>query len=182
MNPRALAVPFVALALAGCLSTGDELFPLVGGEDVATRPGEYACRTVDAHGVAKNELGRLIRLRRDKQTQYVFVTPDDTSAEPAALHRVADGVYLIAVAHGEGPGEDLYLGAFPAAGVSFRLFAPAEAALAAAPALAAKSGANLAHSAFGDDLSGPADAQRAFALAFAGDLRNWRLAADCRHR
>ena len=49
-----------------------------------------------------------------------------------------------------------------------------------APALAAKSGATLVHNAFGDDLSGPPEAQRAFVLAFAGDLKNWRLAADCR--
>jgi hypothetical protein len=182
MTHRSLAVPLVALALAGCLSTEEELFPLVGGDDIATRPGDYACRTFDPHGAVKTERGRLIHLRRDKRTQYVFVTPDDTSAEPAALRRVADGVYLVAVAHAEGPGEDLYLAAIAATGASFRLYAPAEAALAAAPALAAKSGATLAHNAFGDDLSGPIEAQRAFALAFGGDLKNWRLAADCRRR
>jgi hypothetical protein len=182
MKPRSLAVPLVALALAGCLSTEDELFPLVGGDDVTTRPGDYACRSVDAHGAAKSERGRLIRLRRDKQTQYVFAAPDDTSAEPAALHRVADGVYLVAVAHAEGPGEDLYLAAIAATGASFRLYAPAEGAVAAAPALAAKSGVTLVHNPFGDDLSGPVEAQRAFALTFAGDLNNWRLAADCRRR
>ncbi len=182
MTPRPLAVPLLALALAGCLSTEDELFPLLGGDAVATRPGDYVCRTFDPHGVAKSERGRLIHLRRDKQTQYVFVTPDDKSAEPAALRRVADGVYLVAVAHAEGPGEDLYLAATAATDASFRLYAPAEAALAAAPALAAKSGATLAHSQFGDELSGPVEAQRAFALAFAGDIENWRLAADCRLR
>ena len=180
MTPRSFAVPLLALALAGCLSTEDEPFALVGGDAVATRPGEYACRTFDPHGAVKAERGRLILLRRDKQTQYVFVTPGDVSAEPAALHRVGDGVYLIAVAHAEDRGEDLYLA--DAAGASFRLFAPAEAALAAAPALAAKSGAILVHNPFGDDLSGPVEAQRAFALAFAADLRNWRLAADCRLR
>ena len=74
------------------------------------------------------------------------------------------------------------VGAFPAAGVSFRLYAPAEAAVAAAPALAARSGATLVHNRFDDDLSGPLEAQRAFALAFAADLKNWRLAADCRRR
>jgi len=181
MSPRALVLPLVALALAGCLSTEDEPFALVGGDAVATRPGEYACRTFNPHGAVKAERGRLILLRRDKQTQYVFVTLGDASAEPAALHRVGEGVYLIAVAHAEDRGEDLYL-AEAAAGASFRLYAPAEAALAATPALAAKTGATLAHNAFGDDLSGPLEAQRAFAVAFAGDLRNWRLAADCRRR
>ena len=111
-----------------------------------------------------------------------LLTPDNSSAEPAALHRVADGVYLVAVAHAEGPGEDLYLAASAAGGASFRLYVPAEAALATAPALAARSGATLVHNSFGDDLSGPLDAQRAFALAFAADLKNWRLAADCRLR
>ena len=182
MTLRSLVVPLAALALAGCLSTENELFPLVGGDEIAAGPGDYACRTFDPHGVAKSERGRLIHLRRDKQTQYVFVTPDDKSAEPATLRRVADGVYLVAVAHAEGPGEDLYLATTAAAGGSFRVYAPADAALAAAPALAAKSGATLAHSAFSDDLSGPVEAQRAFALAFAGDLKNWRLAADCRLR
>ncbi len=182
MTPRSLAVPFVALALAGCLSTEGEPFPLVGGDAVATRPGAYPCRSVDEHRATKTERGRLIRLRRDRQTQYVFVAPDNSSAEPAALHRVAEGAYLIAVAHAEGPGEDLYLAALPADGASFRLYVPADAALAAAPALAAKSGATLVHNPFGDDLSGPDEAQRAFALAFAADLENWRLAADCRLR
>jgi hypothetical protein len=182
MTPRSLAVPLVALALAGCLSTQDELFPLLGGDMVATRPGDYACLSVDAHGSAKAVRSRLIRLRSDRQTQYVFVAPDNSSAEPAALHRVADGVYLVAVAHAEGPGEDLYLAALAATGASFRLYVPADAALAAAPALAAKAGATLVHNPFDDDLSGPVEAQRAFALAFAGDLRNWRLAVDCRLR
>ena len=180
MSPRALVLPLVALALAGCLSTEDEPFALGGGDAVAMRSGDYACRTFDPHGAAKAEHGRLIAVRRNGQTQYVFFTPGDSSAEPAALHRVADGAYLVAVAHADRPGEDLYLAAIPAKGASFRLYAPTEAALAAAPALAAKSGATLVHSAFSDDLSGPVEAQRAFALAFAGDLRNWRLAADCR--
>jgi hypothetical protein len=182
MIQRALVASLFALALAGCLSTQDEPFPLVGGDNVAARPGDYACRSVDEHGAAKVERGRLIRLRRDGQTQYVFVTPDNSSAEPAALHRVVDGVYVVAVAHAEGPGEDLYLAAIAGAGVSFRLYVPAEAAIAAAPALAARSGATLVHNPFGDDLSGPVDAQRAFALAFAADLKNWRLTADCRLR
>ena len=180
MTSRALVASLLALALAGCLSTQDEPFPLVGGDSVAARPGDYACRSVDPHGAAKSERGRLIRLRRDGRTQYVFLTPDNSSAEPATLHRVADGVYLVAVAHAEGPGEDLYLAAVAAQGAAFRLYSPAEAAVAAAPALAAKSGATLIHNAFGDDLSGPLEAQRAFALAFAGDLKSWRLTADCR--
>jgi hypothetical protein len=182
MKQRALAAPLLALALAGCLSTQGEPFPLVGGDSVAARPGDYACRSVDEHGAVKAESARLIRLRRDRRTQYVFLTPDNSSAEPAALHRVADDVYLVAVAHAEGPGEDLYLAASATGGASFRFYVPADAALAAAPALAARSGATLVHSRFGDDLSGPVDAQRAFALTFAADLKNWRLAADCRLR
>ena len=182
MTQRVLVASLLALALSGCLSTQDEPFPLDGGDNVAARPGDYACRSVDEHGAVKAESARFIRLRRDARTQYVFLTPDNSSAEPAALHRVADGVYFVAVAHAEGPGEDLYLGAIAASGASFRLYVPAEAALAAAPALAARSGASLAHSAFGDDLSGPLEAQRAFALAFAAELKNWRLAADCRQR
>lgn len=182
MTARLFAAPLLALALAGCLSTEDELFLLAGGDEIAARPGDYACRALDPHGAAKRERGRLIRLRRDKRTQYVFVAPDDKSAEPATLRRVADGLYLVAVAHAEGPGEDLYLAAVAASGASFRLYAPGEAAIAAAPPLAAKSGATLVHGQFGDDLSGPVEAQRAFALALAGDLQNWRLAADCRLR
>ena len=182
MISRALVASLLALALAGCLSTQDEPFPLIGGDSVAARPGDYACRSVDARGGVKTERGRLVRLRRDGRTQYLFLTPDNSSAEPAALHRVADGVYLAAVAHAEGPGEDLYLAAVAADGASFRLYNPAATAVAAARALAAQSGATLVHNAFGDDLSGPLETQRAFALAFAADLKNWRLAADCRRR
>jgi len=180
MISRALAVPVLALALAGCLSTQDEPFSLNGGDVVAARPGDYACRTFDPHGVAKAERGRIVSLQRNGQTQYVFVTPDDRSAEPATLHRVADGADLIAVAHSGGPGEDFYLAAIAGAGSSFRLYAPADAALAAAAALARQSGATLAHNQFSDDLSGPLDAQRGFVLALAADSKAWRLAADCR--
>jgi hypothetical protein len=179
MVPRSLAVPLAALALAGCLSTQDEPFPLVGGDTVAAPPGDYACRSVDAHGAAKAERGRLIRLRRDRQTQYVFIAPDNSSAEPATLHRVADGVYLVAVAHAEGPGEDLYLAAAPAGGASFRLYVPAEAAVARAQTLARQRGVSLTHSPFSDDLSGATDAQRAVVLAFASDLSLWRQTAEC---
>jgi hypothetical protein len=182
MLPRSLAVPLAALALAGCLSTQDEPFPLSGGDAVAAQPGDYACRSVDERGAAKTERDRLIRLRRDRQTQYVFVAPDNSSAEPAALHHVGDGTYLVAVAHAEGPGEDLYLATIAADGASFRLYASTEAALAAAPALAKKSGASLVHNPYSDDLSGPVEAQRAFMLAFAADLENWRPTADCRLR
>jgi len=180
MKQRALAAPLLALALAGCLSTQDEPFPLIGGDSAAPPPGDYACRSLDARGAAKTERGRLVRLRRDGRTQYVFLTPDNSSAEPAALHRVADGLYLVAAAHAEGPGEDLYLAAIAAQGAGFRLYSPAETSVAAAAALAAKSGATLIHNAFGDDLSGPLEAQRAFALAFASDLSLWRLTAECR--
>jgi len=182
MTLRSFVAPLAALALAGCLSTQDEPFPLAGGDDVASPPGDYACRSVEANGGTKTELGRLIRLRHDGRTQYVFVAPDNSSAEPAALHRVADGVYLVAVAHSEGPGEDFYRAAIAAGGASFRLYVPTDAALAAAQPVARQSGATLIHSAFSDDLSGPVEAQRTFALAFANDSKNWRLAVDCRLR
>jgi hypothetical protein len=178
MTLRLLAVPLVALALAGCLSSGDEPFALDGGDSVATRPGDYACRSYSEHSPAEAERGRLVRLQRAGRTQYVFLAPDNSSTEPATLHRVKDGVYLAAAAHAEGPGEDLYLAALPADGASFRLYAPTDAALAAA----APEGATIVHRQFSDDLSGPLEAQRAFALAFAADLKNWRLTADCRRR
>ena len=182
MTPRAILVSLLALALAGCLSTQSEPLALGGGDEIAAKPGDYACRSLDAHGAAKLEPGRLVRLRGGGFTQYVFLAPDNSSAEPATAHRVADGLYLVAVAHAEGPGEDFYLAAAPAGGATFRLYVPTDAALAAAPALAAKSGATLVHSSFSDDLTGPLAAQRAFALAFAADLKNWRLAVDCRRR
>jgi len=182
MTPRALLLPLLALALSGCLSTRDEPFPLDGGDSVAAKPGDYACRTVEAGGAAKVERGRLVRLRRAGRTQYVFLAPDNSEAEPATLHRAAGDDFLVAVAHADEPGEDLYLAAVPSGGGSFRLYAPTSAALAAAPALAERNGASLAHDQFSDDLSGPVDRQRAFALGFAADRRNWRLTADCQRR
>ena len=113
-DPRSSPSPplFVALALAGCLSTktNPSRSPAAtrSARGRATTPAAPSTRTA-----RRSRTGRLIRLRRDGQTQYVFVTPDDSSAEPAALHRVADGIYLVAVAHAEGPGEDLYLAASP---------------------------------------------------------------------
>ena len=139
---RALVASLLALTLAGCLSTQDEPFSLVGGDSVAAQPGDYACRTVDERGAAKVERGRLVRLRSDRRTQYVFLAPDNSSAEPATLHRVADGVYLVAVAHAEGPGEDLYLAAVAADGARSG-FMTRRAALAAAPALASAAARRL---------------------------------------
>ena len=81
-----------------------------------------------------------------------------------------------------GPGEDLYLAAIPASGASFRLYVPVGCGSRRRSGARRESGATLVHNPFGDDLSGPLEAQRAFALAFAGDLKNWRLAADCRLR
>ena len=182
MTLRTLAACLAALALAGCLSTRDEPFPLDGGDQVAAQPGNYGCRTIDPHGAKRSDVARLVRLRRDERTQYALLAPDNSAAEPAALHRVRDGVYLAALAHAEEPGEDLYLVTLDAGGESFRLYEPAPAALEKAAALAAQNGAALAHTQFSDDLTGPVAAQRAFALALAADLKNWRLAADCRAR
>jgi hypothetical protein len=178
---RALAALVAAFGLAGCLSTQSEPFALDGGDDIAAPPGDYSCRSFEANGATRIGAARLVRLRRDGRTQYVLLFSDNSRGEPATLHRLNDGRYLIALAHDETPGEDLYLAA-PGPGASFRLYAPAPAALTKAGPLAAALGARLKHSQFADDLSGPLAAQRAFALAFAADPRNWRLAADCRQQ
>ncbi|THD43204.1 MAG: hypothetical protein E7774_13455 [Bradyrhizobium sp.] len=175
----ALFVALAALALAGCLSTQNEPFPLDGGDRIAAKPGDYACRSVDAQGVARIEPARLVRLSANRRTQYVFLAPDNSDAEPVTLHRVSQGLYLVALAHEEDPGEDLYLAAPAADGASFRLYAPAPTP-ASADTLAARNGAKLAHLQFSDTLSGPLAAQRAFALALAADPKSWRIAADCR--
>lgn len=178
MTSSRFLVPLATLALAGCLSTADEPFALDGGDSVAARPGDYLCRTYDERGGVKLQPARLIRLQRAGRTQYLLLAPGDGSAEPAALHPVKDGVYVVAVAHEQGPGEDLYLAALPADGASFRLYVPTSAALASAQS--APGGATIAHGQFSDDLAGPVAAQRAFALALAADLKNWRQTAACR--
>ena len=179
-TPVAAAACLAALALGGCLSSADEPFPLNGGDEIGAPPGDYACRTVDARGAASNQAARLVRLRRDRLTQYALVTSDNSTAEPTTLHRVKDGVYVAAVAHEEAPGEDLYLVALDPGGAAFRLYQPAPEALDKAPGLLAQNGATLAHSQFSDDLGGPPAAQRAFVLAFAADLKNWRQTTECR--
>jgi hypothetical protein len=183
MNLRARALPFAAslcaLALGGCLSTKGEPFALDGGDEIAAQPGEYVCRTIDAHGNARSDVARLIELRRNHRPQYVFLAPDNSAAEPSALHKVQSGVYLVALAQEAAPGEDLYL-ATVSDGAAFRVYEPAASAHDHASALATQNGATLTHGQFSDQLTGPLAAQRAFALALAGDLKNWRLAADCR--
>lgn len=176
---RALLVPLLAFPICGCLSTRGEPFALDGGDVAAAKPGAYVCATASA---PRADDARLVRLSRNGGAQYLLLAPDNSQAEPAALHRLANGGYVVAVAHAEAPGEDLYLATVAADGAAFRLFSPAEAALAGASALARQDGATLVHSAFGDDLSGPLDAQRAFVLAFSAEPRNWRAAADCRRR
>ena len=109
-----------------------------------------------------------MRLRRDRRSQYVLLFPDNSNAETATLHRVSQGRYIVAVAHEESAGEDLYLATLSANGASFRLYAPGVAPNAAA--LAAKTGAQLTHPQFADDLSGPLASQRAFAIAMTADL------------
>ena len=179
-NAAVAAACFVALTLGGCLSSADEPFPLNGGDEIGAPPGDYACRSVDARGAASNEAARLVRLRRDRLTQYALVTSDNSTAEPTTLHRVKDRVYVAAVAHEEAPGEDLYLVEVDAGGAAFRLYQPAPAALDQAPGLATQNGATIAHSQFSDDLGGPPAAQRAFVLTFAADLKNWRQTTECK--
>jgi hypothetical protein len=177
---RALAALLAAIGLAGCLSTQSELFALDGGDDIAAPPGDYLCRSFDSNAAPRIGAARLVRLRRDRRSQYVLLFPDNSRGEPATLHRLKDGRYLVALAHEEDAGEDLYLAAVGAGAGAFRLYAPAPAALITAKPLAAALGATLRHSQFADDLAGPIGAQRAFALALAADPKNWRLAADCR--
>jgi len=57
---------------------------------------------------------------------------------------------------------------------------PAEAKLSASAGGA--TGVKVVHGALADELSGPIEAERAFALAFAAEPKNWRLVADCRLR
>lgn len=176
---RALAALLAALGLAGCLSTQSEPFALDGGDEIAAPPGNYSCRSFEANGATRIGAARLVRLQRDRRSQYVLLFSDNSAAEPATLHRLKDGRYLVALAHEEDAGEDLYLAA-PGAGASFRLYAPAPAGLTKSESLAAALGATLKPSQFSTDLSGPIDAQAAFVADLASDLKGWKLLADCR--
>jgi hypothetical protein len=179
--PRRLAV-LSALVLAGCVSSNDEPFPLDNGEAVSPAAGGYACDSYDAAGkkVEGPHEGRLISLRRNKKSQYVFVDDKTSSAEPFTLHKAGADLYVVAVAHAEAPGEDLYVAQFTDAGKRFQLYAEGDDFDARARGVARERGVTLARSQFSNDLSGPVEAQKAFMNAMASDLRGWTLSADCR--
>ena len=89
--PRRLAL-LSALALAGCISTSDEPFSLDDGDAAPAAAGGYVCASYDAAGnrVVETHEGRLIPLRRNKQTQYVFVA-DETKSEIAVHASSGEG-------------------------------------------------------------------------------------------
>jgi hypothetical protein len=168
--------------LAGCVSTNDEPFSLDDGDAAPAAAGAYVCASYEADGkrVAQTHEGRLIALRSDKKTQYVFVDDATSSAEPFTLHRATGNFYVVAAAHSDAPGEDLYLAEFGDADKEFKLYAEGDDFFDRAQALARQRGVSLAHRQFSNDLGGPIDAQKAFMVAMASDPKGWRLSADCR--
>ncbi len=180
-GPRSLAL-LSALALAGCVSTRDEPFPLDDGDAVAPAAGGYVCDSYDAGGkkVEGAHHGRLISLRRNAKSQYVFVDDEASSAEPFTLHKGRGSSYVVAVAHAEESGEDLYVAQFTDAGKGFQLYAEGDDFDARAQGVARERGVTLALGQFSNDLSGPVEAQKAFMIEMASDLKGWTLSADCR--
>ncbi len=179
--PRRLAL-LSALALTACVSTRDEPFPLDDGDAAPAAAGAYVCASYDADGrsVAETHEGRLVALRRNKKSQYVFVDDEASSAQPFTLHRAKENFYVVAAAHSDAPGEDLYLAEFRDEGKAFRLYAEGDDFVARAQGLARRRGATFAHDQFSNDLGGPVHAQKAFMIAMASDLKGWRMSADCR--
>ena len=171
-----------ALALTGCVATRDEPFPLDDGDAVAAAAKGYVCDSYDAKGkkAAAAQQGRLVALRRNKTTQYVFVDDKSSSAEPFTLHRAKGDFSIVAVALSEGPGENLYLAQFADARKEFKLYAESDAFAAHAPDVARRDGATFAPSQFSNDIGGPLEAQKAFMLDMASDPTNWKVSADCR--
>jgi hypothetical protein len=179
--PRRLALLF-ALALAGCVSTHDEPFPLDDGESIALAAGGYVCDTYDTAGkrVDAAKSARLVRLRKAGKTEYAFLDEETASTEPLTLHRVKGELFIVAVAHGESPGEDLYLARFDDAGKAFQVYAESDDLIARAKALARERAVTFAPTQFSNDLAGPPASQRAFMIDLASDLKGWALTADCR--
>jgi hypothetical protein len=110
----------------------------------------------------------------------VFLDDKSSSAEPFTLHKAAGDLYVVAVAHSDGPGEDLYVAAFPSGNGGFRLYDESDDLQARAQALARQHGVTFARTQFSTDLSGPVDAQKALMVELASELKGWRLSADCR--
>jgi hypothetical protein len=171
-----------AFALAGCVSTNDEPFSLDDGDAVAPAVNGYVCTSYDAGGkrIAKTEQGRLIALRRNKKTQYVFLGDASPSADPFTLHRAKADLTIVAVAHSDAPGENLYVAEFADAGKEFRLYDESDDLAPRVQGIAREHGMTFAHGQFGSDLSGPVDAQRAFMIEIASEPKDWTLVTDCR--
>ncbi len=173
-----------ALALAGCVSSKDEPFPLDDGDGISAATGAYVCDSYDAKGkkVDAAQPGRLISLRRNKKTQFVFVDAKTLSAEPFTLHRANGNFAIVAVAHSDGAGEDLYVAEFRNGNTEFRLYDESDDLQDRAQTLAHERGVTFSHNQFSNDLAGPVDARKAFMIELASDLKGWRMSADCRAR
>jgi hypothetical protein len=183
MVARALALLFV-LALAGCVSTNDEPFPLDGGLAVTPSATAYVCDSFDVRGkrqVAARD-GRVLTLRRNARSQYVLIDAKTASMEPFALHKASGDFYIAAVAHAEGPGEDLYLVEFTDAAKAFRLYAESADFPSRAQGLARDHGVTLTHNPLTNDLAGPLGGQKAFMIDMASNAAAWTVTAECRAR
>ncbi len=179
--PRRLAL-LCALALTGCVSTNDEPFPLDDGDAVSPAVGGYVCVSYDSQGkkVAGAQQGRVIPLRRNNKTQYVFVDDKTSSASPFTLHKAGGGLTIVSVAHSDAPGEDFYVTEFTEGDKDFKLYAEGDEFEARAQGLARQHGVTFVHNQFSSGVSGPVDGQRAFMVDLASDLKGLRLSADCR--
>lgn len=178
---RALALVF-AVALAGCVSTNDEPFPLDGAVSVAPAATGYVCDSFDVRGKRQTDArsGRLIALRRNQKTQYALLDADKPSTEPLTLHKAGADLYIAAVAHAEGPGEDLYLVEFTDAGKGFRLYAESADFPSRAQRVAQNHGVTLTHNPLTNDLAGPLDGQKAFIIDMAANSAAWTVTLECR--
>jgi hypothetical protein len=169
-----------ALAGVGCVSTADQPFPLDGGEAAAIKLGDYRCKTFESGGRASTAAARLDRLPGAGKPQYAFRAGDGPSLSPIALRPVAGGAYLAAAAHSGDAGEDVALVRLAERGAAFTILAIDEGATERAAALAIERGAVFRGSAFGDEMSGPVEAQRAFLIDLAAEPTLWRTTAECR--
>jgi hypothetical protein len=171
-----------ALALTACVSTNDEPFSLDDGDAVAPAANGYVCASYDAAGkrIAKTLQGRLIALRRNKKTQYVFLGDAPSPAAPFTLHQTKGNLTIVAVANSDAPGEGLYVAEFRNENKEFRLYNESDDLQARAQTLAREHGVTFAHNQYGSDLGGPVDAQKAFMVELASDLKGWKMSTDCR--
>ena len=178
---RALAL-LSTLAVAGCVSTNEEPFPLDGGVAVSPAATGYVCDSFDVKGKRQTgaKSGRVIVLRRNQKSQYALIDVEKASPEPFALYKAVGDLYIAAVAHPEAPGEDLYLLQFADAGKAFRLYAESADFPSRAQGLAQNHGVTLTHNPLTNDLAGPLSGQKAFMIDMAANSAAWTVTADCR--